>query len=163
MPLERLKPANVWYFCLEMTGTNDQINKIVSNLFQVFITSFFNGNFLLLLNCCWHKHDKKKRDGNWNATEHNQVCTLIHSFPHSIAALWRHSTCFMFTCCACWVCVAHTWSRRCASQCWGPGGTAHHRSSVCIPHRRANSPQLEQQQRKRSIKALICIIYSSYA
>lgn len=45
-----------------------------------------------------------------------------------------------------WASVAQTWSRRCASHSWGPGGTAHRRSSVCIPRTRANVLRLKTRE-----------------
>lgn len=48
--------------------------------------------------------------------------------------------------------VHHTWSRWRASHCWAPAGTAHRKSSVCTPRKRANFLQLEQQQHNASKK-----------
>ena len=44
-----------------------------------------------------------------------------------------------------------TWSRRCASQRWAPGGTARRRSSVCILHKRASDRQLRDTETHESI------------
>lgn len=54
------------------------------------------------------------------------------------------------------VCSLGTWSRPCASPSWALGDTAHHRSSVCIPHTPANFLQLQQQQQQQqsSIRAV---------
>lgn len=42
-----------------------------------------------------------------------------------------------------------TWSRWCASRRWGPGGTAHRRSSLCIPRTPASFLQLQRHVGKQ--------------